>query len=59
VYGEPKVLAQILGEALHFLRLPAFGSAHAQGQADYDLADGVVANHLFQSRQIVALVAAL
>jgi hypothetical protein len=59
VYGQVEALAQVVGEGLHLLGLGAFGSAHAEWQANYDFADGVLADYLFEGCEVLALVAAL
>jgi len=59
VNGKPEMLVQIVGEQANFFRLRAFGSAHAEGQADDDFFDLVVADELSEIFQIGAFVLAV
>ena len=56
VNGQREALAQFLREAPHFLRLDAFGPAHAQGIAHNDFRHVVAVDHLFQFAEIEPLV---
>lgn len=42
---EFEVLAEFFGKSLDFLCLNAFGTAHAEGQADYDFLDLVFTDY--------------
>jgi len=59
VNRQAELLAQFFREDPHLLRLGTFGSTHAQGQADHDFLDLVLANHLSELVEVVALIAAL
>ena len=59
MHWQPEPLAQVFGKQLHLVRLGAFGAAHAQGKADYDLAYSVLADHLIEGREIATFIAAL
>lgn len=56
---KAEALAQILGESPDFLRLDTRGTAHAQGQADDDFLNVVVANDAIKLSEVVALILAL
>jgi len=57
--GQAEMRVQIVGEGAHLFRLRAFGSAQAQGQANHDLTDFILRQHLAKGFQIAALVLTL
>jgi len=56
VYGTLKTLPQLLGEALHLLRLYALGAAHPQRQADDNFCHLILAYHTVQLLEIQTLI---
>lgn len=59
MHRQPELLAQIVREALHLLRLRPFRPAHAQRITHHDLRNLVLANQLTQPLEINPLVLAL
>ena len=57
MYRQSKLLAQLLGEALHLFRLYAFDSAHAQRISHDDFRHAVFGDHILQLAEIGLLVA--
>lgn len=54
-----EVLAEILGKIVDFLRLSAFDAAHAEGEANDDLLDMVLANEAMKVSEIILLILAM
>ena len=54
--GQAKAAVDFYREGLHLFGLDAFAASHAEGQADYDLGDPVLAYDLLQLGEIEALV---
>ncbi len=54
-----KAPAQLLSELRHFLRLPPFLAAHAQGISQHDLCNLLLAKNTFQPGKVTAFVPAL
>ena len=58
VDGKRETPPQVLGESRHPLRLRTRGPAHSQRVADHDFLDAVLAQDMFQGREISSLILA-